>query len=30
VHNTLERRLDWARGPFNEVILPTTSVSFFA
>jgi hypothetical protein len=30
VHNTLERRLDWARRPFDELILPTTSVSFFA
>jgi hypothetical protein len=26
--NTLERRLDWARHAFDELILPATSVSF--
>jgi hypothetical protein len=29
-HNTLERRLEWARRAFDELILPTTSVSFLA
>jgi hypothetical protein len=26
--NTLERRLNWARRTFDELILPATSVSF--
>jgi hypothetical protein len=28
--NTLEPRLEWARRAFDELILPTTSVSFLA
>jgi hypothetical protein len=28
--NTLERGLEWAHRAFDELILPTTSVSFLA
>jgi hypothetical protein len=28
--NTLERRLEWVRRAFDELILPATSVSFLA
>jgi hypothetical protein len=27
--STLERRLEWARRAFDELILPATSVGFF-
>jgi hypothetical protein len=29
VHRTLERRLNWARRAFDELILPATSVSLY-